>query len=926
MSFLTAPGSYEVTHEHTNDGRHVGVTHESSGDTRVPGKPAENKTDESTENHAEHRRREQVCHSITPSCLCYLTNRDWSQEFPMGTLRLPASHKTRNKASGGLTLFTHMSDVYLWETYDRLGREALDRRDLPEALQAFQSAVAIAEEIRAHDRLVLSLRNLAAIMVELGKLSESHELLTRTLEVALEALGKEHSQTVETKRDLSQACRELGHLEKAEAYLRDVLEHELEHAREQIPDTLILLAQMAGARDDFQQAADYYERVVKLRTKQLGENHPDVPQAHLWLSTSLYQAGRSVEAAVSMERAFRLLESQFEGEPAHFAQSLLAGSQLMVESGQLEQALQHQKRALDLMTANLAPEAAELWEARELIAGTLAGLGKVEEAIELFEFCLRHREEPDSPHTGALVKNLAGLYLTLGQTEKAETLYAQATELLEKTLGKEHPAYLATLEERIQLYHFANRPQEALKLALHTIAPTEKRYGPGHPNTAQIYASTALLAHRAEEWDTALELMRAAESIWTSLHPQPEDVLANCRTNIATCLLKLQRFEEAGATLALAEETAGPSLRPVIEQLRQELSSSQVETEAPVMENEPEQDDEFALPEIEGIDDSQQTCAIDDDEYALPDVALPPDSDESADDDFDTNYSLFDEEEEPEPAYERDEPTELEFPDDQEQEVSFDEQPEEPQNDYPTEKPERPSPPRTEHSVERRSAPRNPLSLNRFFEIKVSAPSDTTTEGVKSFLVDLAPGGIRINSEAPFPPEGELTLTLPEELLGEETALKAEVVWQKPLYGESFLQGLAFRGLTSAQEELLGAKLDLSNGNSRANSRQHFRLYRPFPIRLLADGQEDWLTSYATDLSLEGLGTRLKLPLEQGDGVKVRLELEFELPTVEVEAKVAWSKSGENGVSHGLQFAAIGPVEAKTIKRYIDRCLEFSPD
>ena len=267
------------------------------------------------------------------------------------------------------------------------------------------------------------------------------------------------------------------------------------------------------------------------------------------------------------------------------------------------------------------------------------------------------------------------------------------------------------------------------------------------------------------------------------------------------------------------------------------------------------------------------------------------------------------------------------FPDDdeeeKEEEAVLNQSTEEPP---PIAKKAEPSPPRTDRSVERRSAPRNPLSLNRFFEIKVSASSDKMSEGVKSFLVDLAPGGIRINSEAPFPPEGELTLTLPEELLGEETALRAEVVWQKPLYGESFLQGLAFRGLTTAQEELLGQKLDLSNGNSRANSRQHFRLYRPFPIRLLAPGQEDWVRSYATDLSLEGLGTRLKVPLEQGDGVKVRLELEFELPTVEVEAKVAWSKSGDNGVSHGLQFAAIGPVEAKTIKRYIDRCLDFSPD
>ena len=152
------------------------------------------------------------------------------------------------------------------------------------------------------------------------------------------------------------------------------------------------------------------------------------------------------------------------------------------------------------------------------------------------------------------------------------------------------------------------------------------------------------------------------------------------------------------------------------------------------------------------------------------------------------------------------------------------------------------------------------------------------------------------------------------------------MVWQKALYGASFIQGLAFQNLTDSQKKLIEAKLNPENGLPRSASRQHFRLYRPFPIKLQADGHDEWVASYATDLSVNGIGTRLKAPLEQGNPIRLRLELEFELPTVEVEARVAWSKSGENGVSHGLQFAEVGPVEARTIKRYIDRCLEFLPD
>jgi tetratricopeptide (TPR) repeat protein len=874
-----------------------------------------------------------------------------------------------------------MSDVYLWETYDRLGREALERQDLNQAVEAFRSAVATAEDIGSHDRLALSLRNLAATMVDQGMVSDAHELLNRTLQVATETLGDEHSQTIETQRDLARVCQELGFLDKSEGYLKAVLAYESDHGTpEQLSETLEILAKLALARDNPRKAARYYEQIVDVRTQKFGADHPEVAQSLLWLSTALYQSDQADKAEARMSIAFGIMETQFAEQPTYLAQSLLAGAQLMVESGQLEPALEHQKRALDLLSENLPGDDAKLWEARELIATTLAGLGKLEEAVELLEYCLRNQQDIAEHKLGALYKNLGGLYLTLGQSDRAEELYSQAAEILEKVLGPDHPAFLATQEERVQLYHFAGRSKEALDIALKCIKATENRFGPGHPSTAQAYASTALLAHNAEEWETALELMRAGEKIWQNLRPQPEDVLANCRTNIATCLLKLGRFDEVEATLRLAEEVAGPSLRPVIANLRQQLMAGPTQPEAsPVEENKPPEkterplstdltEDEFALPDIEDIIASvaapgpksavENTPNVERREAALMEESRSRDLSfeidiEPAETETVAPVSL--DIDEPAPIEVAEKPAEQ--PAEQPAPVEVAEKAAEPQAEQPApieaaEKPaEKPAievaEPATEPKaeeptsseadpavdesddeefVERRAAQRCHLDINRFFELKLKRASEGVEEQVKSFFVDLAPGGLRINSETAFPAEGELLLTLPPELLGEETDLRAEVVWQKPLFGESFLQGLAFRELTSVQKHLLGKRLDATNLEQRSNSRQHYRLYRPFPIRLQADGQDSWLSSYATDLSMNGLGTRLDTQLAQGNQIRVRLELEFELPTVEVEARVAWSREGENGVTHGLQFATVGPVEAKTIKRYIDRCIKFSPD
>ena len=920
-----------------------------------------------------------------------------------------------------------MSDVYLWETYDRLGREAIERRDLSQAAEAFRSAIAVAEDIGSNDRLALSLRNLSAVMVDQGALNDSHDLLSRTLELCMESLGSQHSQTVETQRDLARVCRDLGYLDKSEGLLKNVLSEDSKAgSQEQISGTLDALARLSLDKQDFGAAATYFEQIVELKTRALGDESPEVAQHLLKLSTALYQCGESDKAQASLNVALGILEKQFSGEPLHLAQSLLASAQLMVEASQLEPALIHQKRALDILADNLPPDHEKLWEARELIATTLAAKGMAEEAIELLEYCLRNRKDTPDHHMGALHKNLAGLYLTLGKNDRAEELYAQAAEFLERSLGPDHPAVLATREERIQLYHFTGRSKEALDLALTTIRATENRFGPGHPNTAQVYASTALLAFNAQSWETALELMRGAEKIWQSLRPKPEDVLANCRTNIATCLFNLGRFDEAGKILDQAEETAGVSLRPVISNLRAQIRS-QTELQEPevqaVEEEQPVQakaaiDDDFDLPdldefladapqdssssakglpdiedldlpdivaeEIPGLEDSieeavvseveqAEVAAVEDaekvvvaeeeaSEEAVVAEVVEPEPSEAAPVE-DAEEVVVAEEEAAEEAVVAEvvepEPSEAAPVEDAEEvvvaeeeaaeeavvaEVVEAEQAEAPVVEQPfaedieTEElaeevdptaapvsPKEQLDPTSEGFVERRKRPRLPLSLNKFFNLVINQSGGTVE--LKSFLVDLGLGGIRINTETPFPKNGPLTVTLPSELLGQEAEFTAEVVWQKPLYGSSYLQGLAFKELSETQEEMLKTRLDADeNPSGRANSRQHFRLYRPFPIKLQAVGGDSWVSSYATDLSINGLGTRLREALKRDDGVRVRLELEFELPTVEVQARVAWSREGENGVTHGLQFDAVGPVEAKTIKRYIDRCLAFLPD
>lgn len=817
-----------------------------------------------------------------------------------------------------------MSDIYLWETFDRLGREALERNDFQQANEAFRSAVATAEELEAHDRLVLSLRNLAGTIRAQGQINDSFELLVRTLEVAEQHLDDQHSQIIEAHRDIASVCQELGYLDKADGHLKLVLAFEgLNASPLEQCETLLELAKLAMSRDLPHQAAHYYDRVVDIKTRELGEGHPEIAQALIWLSTAQFQSGQGPQATPSVDRAMKILESQFADEPVHLAQSLLAAAQLVEDSGQLESSLSYRKRALDLLAEHVEDGDPRIWDTREQIATSLAGLGKLEEAVELLEYCLRNREELEDFRRGGIFKNLGGLYLSLGRIEKADEHYVQASELLAGSLGKDHPVYLATQEERIQYLYFTGRIDEALELALGMIRATEERYGPGHPHTAQSYSSTALLAFKAERWEVSLELMKASEKIWLNLRPVPHDVLANCRTNIASCLLHLGQPDEAELSLLSAEEFAGPALLRTIETLRQEIAKQKNADEVPQdLPESPEElvtDEESDTLDLSNLEPPETTDSSQDPFEEIDQAPSPPDSEVEAEVEVEIAPEVEASEEDSEYA----------LPD---VVADFATSQPETQSEEPVSDVEEPSPGEEGSSepqefVERRRSPRASLVLNKFFDLKVTSDEESDPIQVRSFFVDLGTGGFRVNSERPLDPSSKLQINLPAELLGEEVELQAQVVWQKPLFGESYLQGLQFAGLTENQEQLIHQRFEGENSaGSTRNSRQHFRLYRPFPIKVRSPGNDSWVSSYATDLSLDGLGTRLTSSLSAEEEIKVRLELDFELPTVEVEARVAWSKEGDNGVTHGLQFASMGPVEAKTIKRYIDRCLEFSPD
>lgn len=226
----------------------------------------------------------------------------------------------------------------------------------------------------------------------------------------------------------------------------------------------------------------------------------------------------------------------------------------------------------------------------------------------------------------------------------------------------------------------------------------------------------------------------------------------------------------------------------------------------------------------------------------------------------------------------------------------------------------------TEVRPERRQSPRKNAGLNKFLSAELRANGETRPMNL--FLVDLSHGGMRVNVDHQLP-DGQFDLSIPLaelEMASEGTIdLPCRVVWMRDLVGGTFVHGLAFSNPVDESKERLEQFL---SGLSEMHRRSRYRLYRLLPIQLKAHDQEDWTECYAGNLSPEGLGLQLDTPLPEEQDFSVRLMLEFGLPVVQVVGQVAWTRQVEDKYHIGIQFKDVDPVEARTVARYIARCLD----
>lgn len=166
-----------------------------------------------------------------------------------------------------------------WETYRQTAEEAVRKGDYPAAEKIWFGALQEAQYCGWHDRVVVTLDNLADVYFCQHKYEDAEKSYRRALELREESLGKEHLLVGRCLNRLANLFYVKGDYEEANKTCARALKiHEASLGKEH-PDVGSILSNMAVLlhwQGKFFDASASYGRAIEIKVKELGAGHPEV--------------------------------------------------------------------------------------------------------------------------------------------------------------------------------------------------------------------------------------------------------------------------------------------------------------------------------------------------------------------------------------------------------------------------------------------------------------------------------------------------------------------------------------------------------------------------------------------------------------------------------------------------------------------------
>ena len=366
------------------------------------------------------------------------------------------------------------------------------------AVKKWLELSAVNERILGSDHpSVLEVRYwLGSSKMRLGQLTESKQMLSRTLDSARRLLGHNHKVTLRCMGDLS----------------------------------LVFLGQ-----ERFQEALDMGKEVVCRSREVLGDEDEATRCFVGHLAIVYVRLGRYHEAAELFEK---VLSVRIRPYPTSDPSMLIEVSNLATaysHLGRYEEAAEMHHQVLQMMCKTCGPKHPATFATMNNLASTWNAMGKCREAKELMLRVVelsRTEQGPAHPETLAFMQNLACCWAGMNRLEEAEKVSREVLESQKQILGNENPKTFTSMVVLAQVWCCQKRVKEAVALLTEMIGLCRKDVESEHryiSNSLHLFSIRESQVRLSASLDLMRECLQLSEKNQGIDHPDMETLAAELR-------------------------------------------------------------------------------------------------------------------------------------------------------------------------------------------------------------------------------------------------------------------------------------------------------------------------------------------------------------------------------------------------------------
>ncbi|MEX1367527.1 MAG: tetratricopeptide repeat protein [Nannocystaceae bacterium] len=230
------------------------------------------------------------------------------------------------------------------------------------------------------------------------------------------------------------------------------------------------------------------------------------------------------------------------------AMALSAVGMILLSMGELGDALEHQRRALEVFEGTLGSRSVDIADLLHNMGTVLLRQGKQDEALGHLRRALSIRREalgPGHPHVADTLTSIGAVMIQQGEWEPALERLEQALAIRQQALGARHPDVATALNNVGAVLKQQGQLERALDHYERALDIQQEVLGPQHPRVAYPLNNLGELLRQQGKLDEArVHLQRALEISKQALGPDHPDV-ASSATNLGNLLLRQKRYDEA---------------------------------------------------------------------------------------------------------------------------------------------------------------------------------------------------------------------------------------------------------------------------------------------------------------------------------------------------------------------------------------------